>query len=246
MKKNILLLVSLSFLVILLGSDTIYGKEDYEEIVTMVAIVNSQGELDYYKGEEAQFLYEKMQANTLDEEVNPISRADNTDKGRKIEGIGAFQYKYRFVKEKSGTKYGSEKRISNFLENRTSQLQQLDLQMETSTSWSINISLTGKYKEAFDASVGSGWANTSSFSQGISVNVAPQKKAWVEFKPLLRYVSGKVEKYYIPRGPVNKIPVIVESKSVYSTSPKNIQVKFQEATFKATEGAFIWKEVKLK
>ena len=95
MKKNILLLVGVSLLVIFLGSDTIYGKEDYEEVVTMVAIVNSQGGLDYYKGEEAQLLYEKIQANTLDEELNLISTTDSTTKSRKIKERGAFQYKYR-------------------------------------------------------------------------------------------------------------------------------------------------------
>ena len=72
------------------------------------------------------------------------------------------------------------------------------------------------------------------------------KKLWLEFKPLLRYVSGKSQKYFIPRGPGSKRPVVVESKNVYSTSPKSISMTLGDKTFTATDGVYVWKETKLR
>ena len=78
------------------------------------------------------------------------------------------------------------------------------------------------------------------------MNVGPHKKMWLEFKPLLRYVSGKSQKYFIPRGPVKKITVVEESKSVYSTSPRNISMTLGGKTFTGTDGAYLWRETKLR
>lgn len=78
------------------------------------------------------------------------------------------------------------------------------------------------------------------------MNVGPNRKMWLGFKPLLRYVSGKSQKYFIPRGPVNKKPVVVESKNVYSTSPKNISMTLGNKTFTGTDGVYVWKEIRLR
>ena len=163
-----------------------------------------------------------------------------------IEPCGPFYYKYRFVKEHSGIKYGTSKRISNYLENRSSQPQRLQTNVSSSTSWQINASLTGKYKEVFEASIGGGWSNTSSFSQSIVMNVGPHKKMWLEFKPLLRFVSGKSQKYFIPRGPFRKRIVVMESKHVYSTSPRSVTIELGNKKFSGTDGVYIWKESKVR
>lgn len=154
--------------------------------------------------------------------------------------------RYRFVKESDGVKYGPQRRISNPLENYSSQTQQMQISVSSSTNWTINTSLSGKFKEVFEAQVRGSWSKNSSFSQSITANVEPYKRLWIEFRPLIRCVYGKSQKYFIPRGPfANKGPVIVESKSVYSTSPRSVYITLGNQRFIATDGAYVWKESRL-
>lgn len=122
----------------------------------------------------------------------------------------------------------------------------MQINISSRTDWSINTSLTGKFKEVFEAEVGGSWSKNSSFSQTITANVGPNKRLWIEFRPLIRYLSGKSQKYFIPRGPVpNKRPIVVESKSIYSTSPRNVYVTLGNRSFIATDGVYVWKESRL-
>lgn len=73
--------------------------------------------------------------------------------------------------------------------------------MSASVSWNVNASLSGGYKDAFNAAVGSGWCGTKSFSETLTINVAPHKKIWLEFKPRVNFVNGESQKYYVTRGP---------------------------------------------
>ena len=214
--------------------------------VVMIAVPNENGGLKYYTGNEAKSLYMQIMNPSSTNISRDVQELMELPIENDLELRGPFTYRYRFVKESSGTKYGRSKRISNYLENRSSQTQNLQTSVSCSTSWYINTSLSGQFKKVFEASVGASWSRTSSFSQTITMNVGANKKMWLEFKPLLRYVSGKSQKYFIPRGPVKMKPIIVESKDVYSTSPKSISMTLGNKTFTGTDGAYVWKETKLR
>ena len=66
----------------------------------------------------------------------------------------------------------------------------MQITVSSSTVWTINTSLSGKFKEVFEAQVGGSWSKNSSFSQSITANVGPYKRLWIEFSPLIRYVYG--------------------------------------------------------
>jgi hypothetical protein len=211
--------------------------------IIQVAIPNENGELQIYTGKDAQKIYENLDKQViprLETETsqvnNPLAVASNTNQLQ-----GMFTYKYRFVQSTSGTKWGESKRISTYAGNGTSVQQSKSLNASTSISWSINTELSGSYKDAFSASVGSSWDNTSSFSEQFDINVAPKKRVWLEFKPKLKYVTGEVQKYYTTRGPI-ATTVIEERKSVSSTSPTKVKMTLAGKTFYCPDGAYVWKE----
>ena len=258
MKKIIcalLFLLSLLFVNEVSGL-SVYASEVDEELgeVVMVAIPDGSGKLNYYSGDDAKKVYTQImqQSDKILEEFSELEKVDKSfelpeiDVDPEIEPYGPFHYKYRFIKESSGKIYGTSKRISNYLENRTSQRQNLSASVRSSTTWTINTALTGGFNDAFKLSVGGSWSTNSSFSETISMNVGPNKKMWLEFRPLIRYVSGKAQKYYIPRGPINKRAIVVESKSVYSTSPETVYMRLGDRSFMATDGAYVWREISLR
>lgn len=160
----------------------------------MVAIPDGSGKLNYYSGDDAKKVYTQImqQSDKILEEFSELEKVDKSfelpeiDVNPEIEPYGPFHYKYRFIKESSGKIYGTSKRISNYLENRTSQRQNLSASVRSSTTWTINTALTGGFNDAFKLSVGGSWSTNSSFSETISMNVGPNKKMWLEFRPLIR------------------------------------------------------------
>jgi len=152
-----------------------------------------------------------------------------------------FTYKYRFITNSHGVVWGDSTRISTYAANATSTQQSKTLSASTNISWTINTTLTGNYKDVFNGAVGANWQNSSGFSETFIVNVAPQKRVWLEFKPKLKYIDGEAQKYFITRGP-NKIEVIEESKHVYSTSPVTVNMIIANKKISCPDGAYIWKE----
>lgn len=242
----VLLLLILNTIPVLASQDTL-SSDETEEIV-QIALPDENGNVIFYTGDEAKIIYEKLQEQTLEEipdmkinsnnEISELLLDDNM-----IQPLGMFTYKYRFIKSSSGTKYGKTRRITEYLKNQTSTLQSKSVTGSTSVAWTIDTNLTGKYKDAFEGSVGIGWQKSSSFSQTLIVNVPAKKRVWLEFQPAIRYVKGEVQKYYVTRGP-RKTTVIESRKAVYSTSPKTITMTLGGKTFKAPDGAYIWKEDK--
>lgn len=219
-----------------------FGGEDGD--VVMVIVPDDNGHVHYLTGYEAELALKQLENQEVISYANDSALTELEDD--EAVDRGPFHYRYRFVKGSSGTKYLPAKRISNYLTNKSSRTQQLQTSASASTTWSIDVSLSGKFKEVFNAAVGGSWQTTASFSQVLTMNVAPKTEMWLEFKPLVRYVSGKSQKYFIPRGPVSKKPIVMESKNVYSTSPKSIRIKLGNQTVTAPDGAYVWKEKKIK
>ncbi len=213
-----------------------------EATVVQVAIPDENGVFQFYTGTEAQMIYDELE-NQTDIEVPEESFVPESVEVEDDNGLmrGMFTYKYRFVQSSSGTKWGTSKRVSTYAGNGTSVQQSKTLNASTSVSWTINTSLSGKFNDAFTASVGSGWQNTSSFSEQFTINVAPKKRVWLEFKPKLKYVNGEAQKYYTTRGPISTT-IIEERKSVSSTSPTQVRMTLAGKSFYCPDGAYVWKE----
>ena len=59
------------------------------------------------------------------------------------------------------------------MKNSTSVTQSMSVSANKSIGWSIDASLSGGYKTAFNAAVGASWQNTATISCELTVNVAP-------------------------------------------------------------------------
>ena len=225
------------------GALSVAAQEETGERVIQVAIPNEDGILQYYTGDKAQEIYDQLEK--IEEVPDTIAPEDESfqvyDSENIISPKGAFRYKYRFVKTASGSVYGSRERITPYLKNSTSVTQSMSVSANKSIGWSIDASLSGGYKTAFNAAVGASWQNTATISCELTVNVAPKKRTWLEFSPRYRYVCGKAQKYYVTRGPI-KTTVVEESKAVYSKSPKKIKVNINGKTTDGPDGIYIWKE----
>lgn len=217
------------------------NTQSEEPKVIQIAIPDHNGNLILYTGENAQRVYNQLESNNY----NPISKPSITKpvaiRDNRNTQNGMFTYKYRFVEDSSGTKWGTSKRVSSYAGNSTSVQQSKTINASTSVSWTINTTLSGKFDDAFTASVGSSWQNSSSFSEQFTINVASKKRVWLEFKPRLKYVTGEVQKYYTTRGPLSTT-VIEERKSVSSTSPTSVKMTLAGKTFSCPDGAYVWKE----
>lgn len=216
------------------------------EKILQIALPDTNGNLRFYSGTQAQQVYQmlKADANKILPETSNIFMQGNETLRPTINPTpkGMFTYKYRFIKQSEGFTWGTTKRISTYAVNCTNTTQSVSVNAHTSVSWSIDATLSNEFKNAFSSSVGIGWQHTSAFSETLTRKVQPKKRVWIEFQPRLKYVKGEVQKYYIPRGPVNKIPIVVSRKSVYSTSPTTIRVSFGGKNISCPDGVYIWKE----
>lgn len=90
--------------------------------VVMIVVPDSNGTLHQYTGSEAKAVYAQiLQQSSIIELEESISSVDLPQENE-IEPCGPFHYRYRFVKESSGVKYGPQRRISNPLENYSSHI----------------------------------------------------------------------------------------------------------------------------
>lgn len=141
------------------GALSVAAQEETGERVIQVAIPNEDGILQYYTGDKAQEIYDQLEK--IEEVPDTIAPEDESfqvyDSENIISPKGAFRYKYRFVKTASGSVYGSRERITPYLKNSTSVTQSMSVSANKSIGWSIDASLSGGYKTAFNAAVGASW-----------------------------------------------------------------------------------------
>lgn len=154
---------------------------------------------------------------------------------------GMFTYRYRFVQQMTGVTWGTSKRISTYVGNESSSKQSKKIHAATSVSWSINTTLSGRFRDVFVASVGGSWQHTSGFDETLTVNVMPKKRVWLEFKPRVKYIRGEAQKYYITRGS-RQNTVITERRNVSTTSPTMITMTLGDKRISVPDGSYIWKE----
>lgn len=213
-------------------------NEVTDERVVQIALPDENGEYQIYTGDEAQKIYDQIEAETNYDEIAEASESASENDG--IDLLGMFTYKYRFVTSSEGKRYKSTRRITNYVCNQSSVAQSMSVSASTSISWTINCTLEGGFMSAFKSKVGASWSNTSSFTETFTLSVPSKKRMWLEFKPLVKYITGESQKYYVSRG--TNTTVIAERKQVSSESPTSVTKSISGKSCTVPDGAYIWKE----
>ncbi len=237
----------LSLLLVCFGvfyNNPTYSK-DFEKDgeVVMIALPDDRGGLKYYKDSKARGFYEKIKCN---ESICNEEKFYTPDDSKKNEpaAMGPFHYRYRFVKISSGSRWGASRRISSYFANETSIMQNIPISVSISQSWEISKLPSERLYEAFKAEVDPNWTSSGDFFENFELSVEPNKMVWIEYIPLIRYVSGYVQRYYVPRGTGNKKAMVVESRYIHSTSPKKLYSIFSKG--EKLYGVCVWKQKNIK
>lgn len=207
--------------------------------VLQVLIVNDNGNF-LYTGEEAQRVYENI--NGAENEAQ--SALENVIRNNEVyELLRSFSYKYRFVPGSNhGDKfYGSYTIISDPMGNATSRDQTSMFSFTATSAWSVNCSLTGKYKEVVEAAIGGDWSKEYSATHVVNFTVAPKKRVWLQYKPEYINHSGSSQKYYTPR--YKDYPIIVESSQAVDIDEayeRTVTLAGEKLTLPA--GVYVWCE----
>lgn len=209
-----------------------------------VLIVSEDGNT-LYTGEEAERVFQEL--NSIPSYVEPEMLRDTSIKAEltsndDVKPYGAFRYKYRFVPDDmEGTKvYGSYSIISNAWCNATSVAQTATVAFTATASWSVNPTLTGKFKEAVELAIGAEWGKE--YTKGISheIHVEPKKRVWLQYRPEYILHSGESQKYYITRG--TGILIVEETQDVNVREAYMVNVTMDDKTYELPAGAYIWCE----
>lgn len=241
---------SLSMLLILATVATMpisaFAAETEEETPTephvlQVLIVSENGN-EFYTGEAAEKKYEELQKIETPPISNGIEALGDVSSDDDVETQGAFSYKYRFVPDsKDGTTvYGSYSIISDPWGNNTSLTQKATIAFTAKSSWSVNCTLTGKYKKAVEGSVSGDWSKEYSVSISHEQNVAAKKRVWLQYRPEYILHSGKAQKYYITRG--TGILIVESSQDVDIREAYTRNVTMGGKTYNLPAGAYVWCE----
>lgn len=219
------------------------------EEVIRVDIPDEKGGYSSLYGKDAQLWYESC-VNETEKEIKEIQQIEeNKQTNIDISLRGPFTYKYRYIEEKRTKDVKREdlkRNITNKLENRSSVMQTYSLSFKVSQSFEINSAVSGKYKDAVLAYLGSSWNKSYEKSETITVNIPPRKSLQVEFIPIMDKSTGYAQKYYKTRGSGNLSKTIVENSiQVITYSPKYTECKVGNKYMKTIYGVYIWKEASL-
>lgn len=216
---------------------------DDQHRVVRVDIPNSDGTFTTLEGDEAQQWYDRVmeQSKQIAAEEQALNKQNIVERDFR----GPFHYKYRYIESKHTRdieRGDLEKIVSNKLRNNSSVEQEYKLDLSVSQSWSISPSLSAEFKNAVKAGVSGSWGNSYSKSESFTTKIAPGKTLWISFIPIMDKSEGTVEKYYIPRGGINKNPIVVEKHKVVSYNPQYTTCKMGPFTFKSVYGTYVWNE----
>lgn len=151
---------------------TNFPLEEKGEVI-QIMFFDENGKRHIYSGQEAIEIHKSInnaQEFGLDKMMSDVYELPEKD----IQTRGLFSYKYRFVTSKSGTRNGRTVRITNYMANETSTKQRRTISASTSVNWTIDAKLTGKFKSAFEGSVGASWTKGSSFSDTFNFDIPPK------------------------------------------------------------------------
>lgn len=212
--------------------------------VLQVLIVSEDGS-ELYTGEEAVRVYNELNSiettiatpNASMTAIEPAAIVDG-----ELDPTGAFSYEYRFLPDANdGTKvYGSYSIISDPWGNATSLEQTASFTFTATSAWSVNCTLTGKFKDAVELAIGGDWSEEYSATVSHEQTVAPKKRVWLQYKPEYILHSGKAQKYYVTRG--TGILIVEESKDVDIREAYMRQVSMGGHTYNLPAGAYVWCE----
>lgn len=206
--------------------------------VILLIAPDGQGGSVTYTGEEAQAVYSShhpIDAEYLEtlpvesDEYQPFETelADDV----LADALPVKKPKYRFVNVRRGITWGKPKRITPYVSNLSSGEATHTLSGTVSAATTHSVSLSGGYRAAFVGTVGAEWEKTKSGSITISHTIPPGRQAWIEFRPELRTVDGRLEKYSRKK--------VLESKQIHSTSARWMNATIGGSSHRLPSGEYI-------
>lgn len=225
------------------AADTVESDDSAPRVLQVLIVSESGNEL--YTGEDAERVFSELnnlQTPTAPAVLDETSIEVSSLPESSIEPNGAFSYKYRFLPdENDGTKvYGSYSIISDPWGNATSVQQSATISFTATSSWSVNCTLTGKYKEVVEGAIGGDWGKEYTVETSHEQNVAPKKRVWLQYRPEYILHSGQAQKYYITRG--TGILIVETSKDVDIREAYMRNVTMNGKTYELPAGAYVWCE----
>ncbi|MFB6364910.1 hypothetical protein ACFCP7_12695 [Paenibacillus elgii] len=70
---------------------------------------------------------------------------------------------------------------------------EVQFQVQEQYQYSLNLTLTGKIKDALDIAFGGSWSKATSYTRNMVVKAPEGKYAWYEFTPMMRNSYGVME-----------------------------------------------------
>jgi len=224
-------------------NSNVYNEEHLDsKKVIQVDIPNEDGSFITYRGDEAKKISESLKSKPeISESLKvksekPILKKATNTKYERVVQIG-----------KDTLCWGKSKMASDYAINRTSVPQSKSFTISSTQSTVFSAGITSVFKELIQLGLGASKTKTVMFSQQVTVNVSPNKKAWVEFAPRLSESIWECQICHLEKnGKTNEVIIDSIVGSEHVTTPIERNLTFAGKTFDGPDGAFIWYESDLK
>lgn len=245
--------ISLTFILIFsaiclsteLSSIDVKAKEDENPTIVKMLIVKN-GVPTILTGQDIE-KYEKQFKNNkkIDNEILESENSEISTYAINPEVIiGPLNTGFYQIKKYKETGYNNEhhmrskeKRISNIYENRTSVIQSATLSWNVNISWSVNISLSANYQKCIEGKLGANWTKSYNVSSNIELNVAPGKRIYITFYPIMRNSWGYIQTYKVSWFVIKKL---VSEEFVDTYSPNYVYIPSVKEY--SVDGVYKWIE----
>lgn len=156
-----------------------------EGIITSILFIED-GKQVYLEGEDAQQYYNRMMSQEeVENKILEAREVNYINFNPQIEPkAGSVKYGYYYVQTSNGKSKGKPVRVTQYVQNKSSIVQGIDVSLSKTISWSINAEVTGKLKDAVIGSLGSSWTKSQTASTTIKLNVAPKKQPGLNLRQL--------------------------------------------------------------
>jgi hypothetical protein len=214
MKKCLLsLLLSLTVLLIPLDINAQSSISNKEEKISKIIMVKDGKSVELSLDEfEAHMRKDEQLNSQIDKEIQnkllmknnliTLKNKDNFTNNEINRSPGILYTHYRYDEWDNTPSSGIvdlQRRISVYKYNYTSAPTTHTITYSVTQAYSSNVSLTAKYEDAIEATIGSSYTETISKSTSDSYTIQPNHKGWVEYRPIMFTTWGCVysKPYYI-------------------------------------------------
>lgn len=152
---------------------------------------------------------------------SPLQKSQNQNKIEKSPNTVTYYYTYeqRGYNE-NAHRPSLKQRITQQWKNSSSITQSHTFSYSSSSEWSINLDVSGKFKEAVTVALGGSWTNKYSASDSVTMNVPAGKTMYMTYYPIMKNSWGYSQKWM--KGRYSAPDTKMEEVWVDTYSPKSI------------------------